>query len=100
MVDAQILIAYHWRKHQKRKAKKKAAAKKKKGKKGPAPTSMAKAMSVPISQPVTKKTNINKTLKEKKSAPLAQKNDKSNKPGFKRADTVSPPNGGVSSPTF
>ena len=91
MVDSQILIAYHWKKYLKRKAKKK-AAKKKKGalKKSSFPSPITKTTSAPISQPV-KKTPASKPLKEKKSAPIQQKNDsKSKSSGARRAETTSP----------
>ena len=70
MVDAQILIAYRWKKYLKKKAKKR-AAKKKKGalKKATIPNPITKTTSAPISQP-TKKTPAAKPLKEKKSAPI------------------------------
>ena len=50
MVDSQILIAYHWKKYLKRKAKKKAAKKKKGGlKKSTIPAPITKTTSAPIS---------------------------------------------------
>ena len=90
MVDSQILIAYHWKKYLKRKAKKKAAKKKKGGlKKSTIPAPITKATSAPISQPV-KKTPASKPLKEKKSAPIQQKNDSKSKSGARKAENTSP----------
>ena len=98
MVDAQILIAYHWKKYLKKKAKKR-AAKKKKGalKKATIPNPITKTTSAPISQP-TKKTPAAKPLKEKKSAPIQQKESKS-KSGARKGDNSSP-QFGTNSPTI
>ena len=97
MVDSQILIAYHWRKYLKRKAKKK-AAKKKKGalKKTSFPAPISKTTSAPISQPV-KKTPASKPLKEKKSAPIRKESKGAS--GGKRNELASPLFG-TNSPTI
>ena len=86
MVDSQILVAYHWRKYLKQKAKKKAVKKKKKAKKGPSAVSVQRNQSVPT-QP-QKKTVTPKNLTNKKSAPTSKgKNDKQN---VKRAESFAP----------